>query len=74
MENIITSYYQITELFKSVLSIQKHAGSKDERKQKQLDGKEIKMTYRLKSEKSAKNFSYTKTYEEEHIFSVPCYT
>ena len=30
------------------------------------------MTYGLKSEKSAKNFSYTKTLEKEQIFSVPC--
>ena len=28
----ITSYYQITEVFKSVLSIRQHAGSKDDRK------------------------------------------
>ena len=32
------------------------------------------MTYRLKSEKSAKKFSYKKTKEEEQFFSVPCYT
>ena len=61
LENIITFYYQITELFKSMLSLQQHAGSKDVRKYKQLDAKEINMTYRLKSEKSTKNFSYTKT-------------
>ena len=31
-ENIITSYYQIIEAFKLVLSIRQHAGSKDDRK------------------------------------------
>ena len=33
-ENIIASYYQIIEVFTSVLSIRQHAGSKDDRKQK----------------------------------------
>ena len=28
----VTSYYKITEAFKSVLSIRQHAGSKDDRK------------------------------------------
>ena len=28
----ITTYYQITEAFKSVLSIRQHAGTKDDRK------------------------------------------
>ena len=28
----VTSYYQITEVFKSVLSIRQHAGIKDDRK------------------------------------------
>ena len=32
LENTITSYYQITEIFESLLSIQQHAGSKDDRK------------------------------------------
>ena len=29
LENTITSYYQITEVLKSVLSIRQHPGSKD---------------------------------------------
>ena len=29
LENIITSYYQITKVFKSMLRIRQHAGSKD---------------------------------------------
>ena len=32
LENIITSYYQIAEVFDSVLSLRQHAESKDERK------------------------------------------
>ena len=32
LENTITSYYQITEVFESLLSIRQHAGSKDDRK------------------------------------------
>ena len=32
LKNIITSYYQITEIFKSMLSIRQHTGSKDDRK------------------------------------------
>ena len=32
LENIITSYYQTTEVFKSVLSIKQHEGSKGDRK------------------------------------------
>ena len=32
LENIITFYYQIAEVFKSVHSIRQHAGSKDDRK------------------------------------------
>ena len=34
LKNIFTSYYQITEISKSVLSIRQHAESKDDRKQK----------------------------------------
>ena len=32
LKNIITSYYQITEVFKSALSIRHHTGNKDDRK------------------------------------------
>ena len=32
LKNIITSYYQITKVFKLVLNIWQHAGNKDERK------------------------------------------
>ena len=31
LENINTGYYQVTEVFKSVLNIQQHAGSKNDR-------------------------------------------
>ena len=32
LENTITSYYQISEVFESLLSIRQHEGSKDDRK------------------------------------------
>ena len=31
-ENIVSFYYQIAEVFKSVLSVRQHAQSKDDRK------------------------------------------
>ena len=68
MKNIITSCYQITEVFKSVISIREHTGGKDDRKEKWLDDQEINITDRLKSEKSAKKFSYTKFWWKRTIF------
>ena len=62
------------EVCKSVLSILTHTRSKDGRKKKQLYDQEINMTYRLKSEKSAKNVSYTKTKKKNKFLVYFYYT
>ena len=57
-----------------MLSILTHTRSKDGRKKKQLYDQEINMTYRLKSEKSAKNVSYTKTKKKNKFLVYFYYT
>ena len=59
LENIITGYYQVTEVFESVLNIQQHAGRKN-------DIHKVKMTCRLKQ--PTKNVSNTKI-KEKNTFS-----
>ena len=52
LENIIPGYYQVTEVFESVLNIQQHAGRKN-------DIHKVKMACRLKSETAnEKRFKY----------------
>ena len=41
LENINTPYYQVTEVFESVLNIQQHAGRKDDRTTRRKHGMQI---------------------------------
>ena len=50
LENIFTSSYQITKLFESMFSIRQHAGSRNDRKKRELADQEVNMTCRLTSE------------------------
>ena len=57
--SIIISYFQITDVLKSVLSIWQYVGSIGDRKLTQLYEQKVNMTYRLKSETiSGKRFIY----------------